>query len=236
MDVSLFATTQLQLLQAEHHLEATVLAALLTSHPPTVLSRAGLALLNLTLSAQRTGFGGRPLLTLSPDPSLSSSTTLPSHSLRPGDVVRVAPQPSGAAKKKEKATLEGLGVEGVVHRVTDTGVTVAVDEKSGDEGVEKVSGTRLWVVKRGDEVTHKRMVKAVERLKELGEQKQETQLMRVLFGHADPGTLEAVGGIEWGDEGLNESQKEAVKFALGAPDIGELFPSSLYGVCRADEE
>lgn len=223
MDIPLFAQTQLTLLAAEQAAERTLNTTLLTSLPPASLQRHGLALQNLILSATRTGLGGRTILSLTLDPSLTSETSLPNHGIRSGDIVRIAEQPSGAARKREKTVLEEKGVEGVVHRVTDTTLTVAVSSDGkgdGDAGVEGLYGKRVWVVQRANEVVMRRMVKVMDMLKEIGEKEGGgSGLVRVLFGHSDPGEVEKVD-VQWMDEGLNESQQEAVRFALGAKDIG----------------
>jgi DNA polymerase alpha-associated DNA helicase A len=86
------------------------------------------------------------VLELTRDPAVGPSDAgtggnpgdLPEHGIRPGDIVRVGPQPKGGERKKEKAGLEGKGVDGVVVRTTRAGVQVAVDADDDVEG-------RLWV-------------------------------------------------------------------------------------------
>ncbi|KAI5776532.1 hypothetical protein EDC01DRAFT_451991 [Geopyxis carbonaria] len=226
MDIPLFATTQLTLLASEHAAEVAGQTSLLTSRPPAALQHSGLALLNLSLSAQRTGLGGRTVLEFEPDNAIISDGVFPAHGLRSGDVVRIAEQPGGSAKKKEKADMKDQGVEGVVHRVSEGKLTIAVASKksgedSDDAGVEALvsSGKRLWAVKLANEVTWRRMVKAVEQLKDTGERGSAGSLMRVLFGMSAPAPVEDIGDITWLDEGLNDSQREAVKFALGSKDV-----------------
>jgi len=226
MDIPLFANTQLHLLQAEHAAEVLEQTTLITSLPPISLQRHGLALLNLSISTQSTGLGGRTVLELEPDAALTSDGKFPTHGLRSGDLVRVEEQPSGAAKKREKAELQAKGVEGVVHRVSETRLVVAVgSRKRGDDdaGVEALvtGGKRLWAVKMANEVTHRRMVKTMEALREIGERGNAEGLVRVLFGLSNPAPVEEVQEVKWLDDGLNQSQKEAVKFALESRDIGE---------------
>jgi DNA polymerase alpha-associated DNA helicase A len=238
MDISLFATTQLDLIRQEHAAEVSEQTSLITSLPPTSLQRHGLALLNLSLSTQRTGLGGRTVLELEPDPALTTDGKFPAHGLRSGDIVRIEEQPGGAAKKKEKAELKERGVEGVVHRVSEGRLVVAVSggKKSGDDddaGVEALvsSGKRLWAVKMANEVTFRRMVKVLESLKEMGDKQTATGLTRVLFGLDSPAPVEDVGEVKWLDEGLNESQKRAVKFALGSRDIGGYNSTAHWTAC-----
>lgn len=173
-----FATTQLHLLSRELNSELLENAELLNNTSPTSLARAGLALLNLTSVSQRTGLGGRLVVELSLDSSISGLSSskssksaakhgvapeggLPEHGIRTGDIVSIAEQVAGSAKKKEMKDVERRGVKGVVTRVGQRAVWVAVDaEREGmkdeDEGIDW--GKRVWIVKLADEVTFKRYV------------------------------------------------------------------------------
>lgn len=249
MDIARFATTQLSLLAVEQAAEQTEQTALIASLAPVALQRHGLALINLALAAQRTGLGGRTLLELEPDGATSSSGAtgdgggggrFPTNGLRSGDVVRVAELPAGAAKKREKALLAGRGVVGVVHRMTESRLVVAVggrsnssrssradgnggDDDDDDAGVEALvtGGRRLWAVKMADEATFRRMEQAMRTLGEMGEAGSVPPLVRVLFGLDGPAPADDLAGpIDWFDSELNDSQKRAVEFALGSKDIG----------------
>lgn len=46
-----------------------------------------------------------------------------------------------------------------------------------------------------------------------------SNLINVLLGQSDLSTPERMSDIEFFDETLNDSQKEAVRFALGSPEI-----------------
>ena len=156
LSISDFATAQLALLSRELAAEKATTSQLLESSSPKTLARAGLAILNLTLSNLRTGLGGKTVLELEPDssisgPPISNSTGKSSsedkvsgqHDIRVGDLVRVAPQPKGGEKKREKAGLEAKGSDGVVVKVSGRGLQVALDR--GEDNVEEGSGLRLWV-------------------------------------------------------------------------------------------
>ena len=61
--------------------------------------------------------------------------------IRVGDIVRVGPQPKGNERKRDKAEIEGRGVEGVVIRVGKV-LQVAVEREEDElEGL----GGRVWV-------------------------------------------------------------------------------------------
>lgn len=138
LDVSGFASTQLALLANEQAAEVAETSSLTAASSPAALFRAGLALLNLVVGAQRTGLGGKTVLELEPDSGVSAE--LPEHGIRVGDIVGVQEQPAGAAKKKEKNELKAKGVEGVVIRVGQKGVQVALDKEDPD-----VPSGRLWL-------------------------------------------------------------------------------------------
>lgn len=151
LSVPSFASTQLSLLSAELAAEIAESSALVSLHSPTALQRAGLALSNLVVGARRTGLGGRTVVELNPDPAVSSE--LPEHGLRPGDIVLVAEQPAGNARKREVKELESKGARGVVTRVRNESVGVAVDEGKGEE---REFNGRVWIVKVADDVTYRR--------------------------------------------------------------------------------
>lgn len=155
VDVPSFAGTQLSLLDRELQCEVQETGTLISNHSPTALQRAGMAITNLVVSSRRTGLGGKTVLELSPDAATSSkgkSGDLPEHGIRTGDIVLVAEQPAGSAKKREVKDLERKGARGVVTKVREGFVGIALDE-----GKEEVSfGGRVWAVKLADEVTYRR--------------------------------------------------------------------------------
>ncbi|KAG6051406.1 hypothetical protein E4U39_001123 [Claviceps sp. Clav50 group G5] len=220
IDIPSFATTQLLLLDRELQSDIADTSTLLSAHTPAGLQRAGLAITNLVPSSQRTGLGGKTLLELGPDPATSSSGELPEHGIRVGDIVLVAEQPAGGARKREIRELEKKASRGVVTKVQRAGVYVALEE-----GREEVSlGGRLWIAKLADEVTYRRMNQSMEKLRSLSEPEY-SPFIRVLFGLSSPSSVvysekeDEADMIEWVDATLNDSQKEAIRYALAAREI-----------------
>ncbi|KAG6022816.1 hypothetical protein E4U40_004378 [Claviceps sp. LM458 group G5] len=220
IDIPSFATTQLLLLDRELQSDIADTSTLLSAHTPAGLQRAGLAITNLISSSQRTGLGGKTLLELGPDPATSSSGELPEHGIRVGDIVLVAEQPAGGARKREIRELEKKASRGVVTKVQRAGVYVALEE-----GREEVSlGGRLWIAKLADEVTYRRMNQSMEKLRSLSEPEY-SPFIRVLFGLSSPSSVvysekeDEADKIEWVDATLNDSQKEAIRYALAAREI-----------------
>ncbi|KAL8990249.1 MAG: hypothetical protein Q9177_001057 [Variospora cf. flavescens] len=222
LDIPAFATDQLSLLAAELAAETSQNALLLSTHSPRTLSRAGLAITNLSLSSQRTGLGGKTVLELEQDSAVGGEE-LSDHGIRVGDIVKVGQQPKGGEKKLEKRSMEGEGLEGVIVRIGRKAVQVALD-KEEDEG-DGLSGM-LWVVKLANDITYKRMNWTMEKLKKMEEGEYPT-LMRVLFGLDSPTPIaqdldvpsEQLRALDFIDPTLNESQRDAVKFALASREI-----------------
>lgn len=156
---------------------------------------------------------------------------------RPGDLARIEEHTSGAAapKKAAKAKKTGPtdkgradGVEGVVFKVSDTRIVIAVDppETSGED---LDLPDRCRVVKLANSVTYDRMDKALNQLEKVvlpnSDAKEDkflpnmTPLVRVLMGMEPPSDRVQVKDIKFFDQSLNPSQQEAIRFALGSPEV-----------------
>ena len=159
---------------------------------------------------------------------------MPEHGIRTGDIVIVSEQPAGSAKKREVKELEAKGSRGVVTRVGRSAVWVALDSEE-DEGV----GTkRLWLVKLANDVTYKRfalslywyqdlanrsrMNQTMGRLEKMKEEEY-SSFLRVMFGLSSPSPVpeDLVSGcdLEWIHPNLNESQKDAIRFAMASKEV-----------------
>lgn len=224
-----FFTTQLSLLEAEQATEVAENTLLLSSASPATLSRVGLAVTNLNIASLKTGLGGRTVVELVADPAYttkSSSEELPQHGIRTGDIVRVGEIPKGNAKKKEVADLKSKGVEGVVTRVDQRAIYVAAGKASGDgndndSDLDTLSSSRVWLVKLANDVTYKRMNWALNKMLKTTEG-QLSSLQRVLLGLNSPGTADAQKmkqDLTFVNTTLNQSQQDAIKFALASPDL-----------------
>lgn len=263
-DIPSFAAAQLKLLDAELQAELSETNALLSSHTPTALSRAGLAILNLNVSSIRTGLGGKTVVELGLDPAVvtkGGKADIPEHGIRTGDIVALQEQPAGSAKKTEKRDLARKGVEGVVLRVRRENIEIVLDKEDADVP----GGGKLWMLvacaycrfggklmmvavlnwrmtllTRGthshrnkilffkvqfDLYSH-RMNQTMTRLQKFQEQ-EHTPFIHVLFGQASPAPLPSdlndpshpLHKLEWKDPTLNDSQKEAIRFALASREI-----------------
>ncbi|KAK7923925.1 hypothetical protein PG985_005979 [Apiospora marii] len=221
VDIQAFASTQLALLDAELQSELQENSGLINNTSPTALQRAGLAITNLVVSAQRTGLGGKTVLELGPDSATSTTGELPEHGIRTGDIVLVSELPAGSAKKREIKELEKKGARGVVTKTKREAVAIAIDEDKEDVSF---SG-RLWIVKLADDVTYRRMNQTMKELEKQTESEY-SMFTRVLFGLSSPSSIPSsltsgpeCAGIEWIDPTLNNSQKDAIRFAMASKEI-----------------
>ncbi|OOF92838.1 hypothetical protein ASPCADRAFT_152489 [Aspergillus carbonarius ITEM 5010] len=246
--ISPFAQTQQSLLATEQEAEITSstlfsASATLTASPATrrTLQASGHALTGIILNQCRTGLGGRTVGEFAPDPAVQSTIgdgklRLGAHGVRVGDVVRVCEVGGSGRKGEERKGKEkggkgedgsGNGVEGVVTRVGESAVWVAFGGKGGggkkggeDEAVEELWGRKVWMIKLANDVTFRRMNQTMEKMVKMSET-EHTHFMRVAFGHTTPmlPDYDAVGSVEFTDPTLNDSQKEAIRFALASRDI-----------------
>lgn len=233
-----FFTTQLSLLQAEQQTEVAETSLLLSAAAPSTLARAGLAVISLTINSLKTGLGGRTVIEVALDPAYVSSSAnksdknpskrsddaLPEHGIRTGDIVRLGEMPKASAKKKEASDLKGKGIEGVVTRVGERAIWVAAgkgDQNNDDSDIDALASSRLWIVKLANDVTYKRMDWALGKLFKTPEDGL-TTLQRVLLGLSSPSppdTQKLKESLTFTNDGLNSSQKDAIRFALASPDL-----------------
>ncbi|KAF1359627.1 DNA-binding protein SMUBP-2 [Lizonia empirigonia] len=213
-DIPAFAASQLTLLDAELKAELSETDALLSSHTPTALARGGLAILNLNVSSVRTGMGGKTIVELALDSAVvtkGANPEMPEHGIRVGDIVALSDQPAGSAKKTEKRELEKKGVGGVILRVRRENIEMVLDK----EDAHVPTGSKLWM-----------MNQTMTRLQKFEEQNY-TPFMRVLFGQDSPtpppsdlnDPSNPLHKLEFSDAGLNDSQKEAIRFALASREV-----------------
>ncbi|OAL66072.1 DNA helicase [Trichophyton rubrum] len=245
ISVSKFAQIQQRLLLAEHEDEiaSSPLSSSSTAASASTrraLQNAGHALTGMVLTNCRTGMGGREVGEFGLDTALSSSgrakgaskdednTRLGVHGITVGDIVRVEEIASGKTAAKSKAGQDDdknqRGLEGVVTRVGERSIWAAFGDrgkgKQDEDGVDELWGRKLWLVKLANDVTYRRMNQTMAKLEKLQES-EHSQLIRVLFGHTTPLPLdfESVGPLEFMDPSLNDSQKEAIRFALASREI-----------------
>ncbi|KAI8362270.1 P-loop containing nucleoside triphosphate hydrolase protein [Mortierella sp. GBAus27b] len=128
----------------------------------------------------------------------STSPALPTHKLRVGDIVALEEHGTGSKGKPMKATWKPK-LEGVIFRVTETTIVVAIRSRKEGENEEEIP----------------KEVQERCRLLPLA-------LINVLFGRQRP-TFDKewsdISKVKFLDPTLNPSQQEAVRFALAAEQV-----------------
>ncbi|KAI9024494.1 hypothetical protein CLU79DRAFT_109557 [Phycomyces nitens] len=206
-----FIDHQISLVQKEKTIDVEETSRLLSTYSPLQLQKRGLALIGLKVTGMRTGLGGKSLIDLELANPIKLPPVLPAHKITTGDIVGLDEY------KKDKPSKQSAQWSGVVLRVSDSKVTIALSQDTDDELPPEIQ-ERCQIVKLANSVTYERMIKAMERLKVQGETGV-SSLSQTLLGLSKPSAPEDYSDLEFFDDTLNESQKDAVRFALGSPEI-----------------
>ncbi|KAJ6463958.1 AAA domain-containing protein [Mycena sanguinolenta] len=226
-----FFARQRILLAQERSAEVERSSLLLSNCGPKLLEQKGLSLGGLGVVGVNIGLGGKTLVELERPTAYYTSPIFPPHSLRPGDLARIeanvsASGPSKKAAAKKPAENKGSQqAEGVVYRVTDTRIVIAIDgSDSSSEDLDLPE--RCRVLKLANSVTYDRMDKTIDQLERVASRTsdekippEKTRLIQVLLALAVRSENTPIPDIQFFDESLNDSQKDAVKFCLQAPEI-----------------
>ncbi|PWY91325.1 DNA helicase [Aspergillus sclerotioniger CBS 115572] len=131
------------------------------------------------------------------------------------------------ASPSTRKTLQASGhaLTGIILNQCRTGLGGrTVGEFAPDPAVQSTSsdgaGDGKLRIKLANDVTFRRMNQTMERMAKMSET-EHTHFMRVAFGHTTPmmPDYDAVGPVEFTDPTLNDSQEEAIRFALASRDI-----------------
>ncbi|NWU99721.1 SMBP2 protein, partial [Upupa epops] len=170
------------------------------------LQRRGVCLLKLQAASQRTGLYGRLLVTFQPQKS-SSGAELPCNSFGPGDIVGLY---ASAGQGDPLCT-------GIVTRLTSQAVTVAFEEPGEAlQGLAPEGSYRL--LKLANDVTYSRLKKALNALKQY-RAGPASDLIDVLFFAAEPRAVSDSRPLQFFNDSLDASQREAVTFALAQREL-----------------
>ncbi|XP_074649779.1 DNA-binding protein SMUBP-2-like [Tubulanus polymorphus] len=192
-----------KLIELERETEKKENSALLENVSPKELQKKGICLLNMRFSSQSSGLFGRMLYTFEP---FYMSKEMPSHSLSPGDIV--------AVNESNEAT--SAIVSGVISHVHKNSINVAIDDATD---VDLDDNQRYRLLKLANDVTYKRLKRALENLRTF-RSGPAGNLIDILFAESDlRPSLQTPPDLVFYNQGLDESQKEAVRFALSRPDV-----------------
>ncbi len=221
-----FTARMRQLLELEFEAEREESSMMLEKTDETVAARRGVVLLHMRIQDIEGGLLGKTLVTL--QRNKGGTTVLPAHSLSQHDIVRVRPM-----KAKQEAAGVGVeGVEGVVYRLLEDSITIAVDsmgegagEGTEEEGpaVDELVGQSVKVEKVANYVTQKRLSWTLDQLDKQGQAaaSETCGAYRVLFMGQEARFVPMVeeGAVKFFNRNLDESQRVAVVKALASQDV-----------------
>jgi superfamily I DNA and/or RNA helicase len=161
--------------------------------------KTGQCLVDLVITDESSGLGGRCLLTLT---KRNRSAALPMNRLQVGTPIVVSPEKSR----------RGAGQRGIVCERNEHFLRVAVGEPPDED-----EGTTFRVALSSDEISRQRQRSAMQRARTASSERL-ADLRDVLLGDKPPafGPLAEYSPL---DATLNPSQQEAVRFALAAQDV-----------------
>ncbi|TNN00243.1 hypothetical protein fugu_011489 [Takifugu bimaculatus] len=207
MTVEQFVTKTLELLQEEREAEIEETRLWQENVSLKDLQSKGVCLLKLQIGSQSTGLYGRTVLILEPRKHLGFSS-LPSNSFGPGDIVGLY-DTSGCSADSQVGT-------GIVTRVSQASVSVAFDDTK--DGISFDTDALYNLLKLANDVTYKRMKKALNELNSYSNGPA-GNLINVLFGETKPSCFSQSNETEFFNKNLDDSQREAVTFALTQRDL-----------------
>ncbi|XP_028287550.1 DNA-binding protein SMUBP-2 [Parambassis ranga] len=207
MEVENFVSKTLELLQEEREAEIEETRIWQENVSLKDLQSKGVCLLKLQIGSQSTGLYGRTVVILEPRKHLGFST-LPSNSFGPGDIVGLY-DTSGCTAASQIST-------GIVTRVSQTSVSVAFDDFK--DGLSFDFDAQYNLLKLANDVTYKRMKHALNALNGYSNGPA-ANMINVLFGHTKPTSQSQPNEFEFFNTNLDDSQREAVSFALSQREL-----------------
>eukprot|EP00250_Pteridium_aquilinum_P010576 c19487_g1_i1 orf=90-2078(+) len=197
MTLERFVSTMLPLIDLEKEAEIAASLDSITATNSQLSEKRGSALLNLKCADVQTGLLGKTLLEL----QSNKGELLPPHKLTSHDVVILKPN-------KAESSSSPLG-QGIVYRVKDTSIIVAVDDVPED-GL----NSPLRLEKVANEVTYRRLKDTLILLSKGIQKGPAAELVPILFGTSPPLFSKSISTFSPFNSSLDPSQRTAVQKAL----------------------
>src|SRR5260370_39609484 len=192
-----------RLVELESEAEARKTRETLGRLSPADAERTGESLIGLVIIEEDSGLGGRCILTLA---KRNRTLPLPWNRLGPGTPVLLAPEGGSTTE----------GCRGVVCERRKEALRVAVNDPPQEADRETTYRLDL----SSDEIARQRQVAALERVRTASRDRL-AELRGILLGDVPP-TFEVEKPVAPLDSAVNQSQQEAVGFALSAKDLAVL--------------
>lgn len=150
--ITLFLQHLVTLTRSEEQVEDIESTASVSSSSPELLEQRGIALSSLSPARTTIGLGGKTLVELQRSSAWHVDPTFPPNQFRNGDAVLLIDQAAAGGKKGKAVELKTKPIQGVVWKVLETKLVIAVgkggpssDEEGSDE-VELPQVIRLCVL------------------------------------------------------------------------------------------
>ncbi|XP_070564709.1 LOW QUALITY PROTEIN: DNA-binding protein SMUBP-2-like [Ptychodera flava] len=208
-----FTEKTLKLLELERNEDIEETRKLWISSSAKELQKRGLCLLKLQITSMRTGLYGRTLVVM----ELARHFTdrkLPCHSMTSGDIIGLS--------LSQSHHCGDMIASGILTKVREVSVTVAFDESYDSLSLSEQD--LYTITKLANDVTYKRIKKALNDM-DGRHTVRSYHLMDVLFGIAPPQvttmnqTQELTQNATFYNQSLDDSQKEAVNFAIKQKEV-----------------
>lgn len=212
----------------ERDQDVEITSRLLNSLSLPKLVSGGYAINNLSLENIRTGLAGKIYLELGPNHAVD--TEISRGDIKTGDIVAIKPSNSASkgkssSKSKSKKSsdnisdneTEDIQITGVVSKITDQLCLISIEDSQEQEAIKLYSYKKLYILKTVNTITYKRMESTMRKLAEF-ESKPNNKIVQYLLNDRPFYRQQPVSDLEFHNPNLNQSQKDAISFAM-ANDI-----------------
>uniref|UniRef100_T1KDB9 AN1-type domain-containing protein n=2 Tax=Tetranychus urticae TaxID=32264 RepID=T1KDB9_TETUR len=203
IDLESFIESQLRLIQIEYEAEIEKTKEYQKNLKLVDLVRQGVCIHKLKCVSIRTGLFRRLMVSLGHN---QSDHPLPAHKITVGDIVSLHEGPDS----------ESLA-SGVVYSLNSNKITVAFEKDSNLSLDQEFSN--FCLIKLSNDVTYRRLKKALINLRNYPIGGRAQRLIDLLFGKRTPSRPIDIDPIEFFNKQLDDSQKEAITFALRSKDL-----------------
>lgn len=214
-------------IQHEREQDIELTEKILSTFSLNKLVQNGYAINNLLLENIKTGLAGKFYVELIPDTAIMPE--IKENDIKVGDIVIIKSSTSSGKKKsashkhrgKDKAknkgndnvTEEDISYSGVIYKISSTFIVITIDEQLEIDTTKLFSLNRLHIVKTTNVITYKRMESTMRKLAEFNETPS-NHIMQLLLGDSSLNTIKTSNINSFYNSNLNDSQKEAVNFAV----------------------
>lgn len=230
------ASTFLSSINHEREQDIQITSRLLTTLSVQQLVQNGLAINNIHLENIRSGLIGKLYMELGPN--LEINDKILRGDIKIGDIVLIRPAKTKtktrakAKKTPEDSSEDQAECSGVIYKMSDTQITIALDESQEVVATTFYSYSKLYILKTTNTITYKRMESTMRKLSEFSSPVQD-KIVQYLVNERPfiPSSSTLQNVKDFINPNLNDSQKTAINFAIdndltiihGPPGTGKTF-------------